>query len=170
MGRDREGVTIDIGCGEKPRGKIGVDVRPNTIVDVVADARELPFNPEVAAEVYMSDVIEHFRYSQVKGILVDVRIILEKGGILWVKTPDFRWIANNYDEIPVERFQRKVYGGWTYPLDPGEDYQENSHNLILTGDMLKELLEDAGFVQVQVNTDLPAPDHWNMAAHAIKPD
>ena len=62
---------LDIGCGKnKKRGCIGLDLRKTGSVDVVADARKLPFREEAFDHVYSSHLIEHFGHREVKNVLV----------------------------------------------------------------------------------------------------
>jgi predicted SAM-dependent methyltransferase len=53
---------LDIGCGEIKKGDIGLDFRRTKFVDVIADARMLPFKSESFEHVYSSAVIEHFSH------------------------------------------------------------------------------------------------------------
>jgi predicted SAM-dependent methyltransferase len=71
---------LDIGCGEGPKkGDIGVDFRKTSSVDIVADARMLPFKDESFDHVYSSHLIEHFSHREVRNVLFEwVRVL--KGG------------------------------------------------------------------------------------------
>ncbi|MBS7635568.1 hypothetical protein KEJ34_08855, partial [Candidatus Bathyarchaeota archaeon] len=56
-----DSMMLDIGCGEGPkRGDIGLDIRKTSSVDILADARMLPFRDESFVHVYSSHLIEHF--------------------------------------------------------------------------------------------------------------
>ena len=61
---------LNIGCGEKQKqGYISVDFRKTVFVDVVADARKLPFKNESFHHVYSSHLIEHFSHMEVEDVL-----------------------------------------------------------------------------------------------------
>jgi len=61
---------LDIGCGErKIPGAVGLDIRKTGQVDIIADARYLPFKDEVFDHVYSSHVIEHFSHREVKDVI-----------------------------------------------------------------------------------------------------
>ena len=71
---------IDIGCGDSKRvGFVGVDVRKTKAVDVIADARKLPFRDSCFNYVYSSHLIEHFSHREVKNVLVEWVRVLRKG-------------------------------------------------------------------------------------------
>lgn len=161
--------TVDVACGTDPRGDVNLDVRPTPDVDVRADVRALPLADGAAEEIVAVDVLEHVRWDDVPVVLEECHRTLEPGGTLWVRTPDFAWICENHGSIAPMRLQRKLYGGATSPMGPAEGYEANYHRSIFHPRLLEELLDDVGFVDVVVNTDLPAPNHWNMAARAVVP-
>lgn len=161
-------VSVDIGCGDTCRGELGIDIRAIDEVDIRANAEYLPIKAKSVQEVLMVDVLEHFRWSDVSKVLSEVYRILEPGGVYYVRTPDFDWITNNYDTIPPMRLQRKLYGGYTHPLNDGEGYEANQHHTMFTEDIIIDLLKSTGFSRIEVNHDLPAPNHWNFAVYAEK--
>lgn len=116
----------------------------------------------------MVDVLEHFRWSDVRDVVSEVFRILEPEGVYYLRTPDFDWIANNFDAIPPMRLQRKMYGGYTHPINEGEGYEANQHHTMFTEEIITDLLESSGFTRIEVNRDLPAPNHWNFAVYAVK--
>lgn len=161
-------VSIDIGCGTTCRGELGLDVRDVKEVDIRGDARHLPLKDESVHEIIMVDVIEHFRWADVREVISEVFRVLKPEGVFYMRTPDFDWIANNYDTIPPMRLQRKLYGGYTHPLNDGEGYKANQHHTMFTEAIITDLLEEAGYTRTEVNRDLPAPNHWNFAVYAEK--
>ena len=73
-------LVLDIGCGEKKlKGAIGVDVRKTKDVDIIADARYLPFKDEVFDHVYSSHLIEHFSHREVKEVIKEWVRVLKRG-------------------------------------------------------------------------------------------
>jgi len=55
----RYGFTLDIGCGPKKYGNIGIDIKKTTAVDVVASAEYLPFKDGTFDTVFCCHVLEH---------------------------------------------------------------------------------------------------------------
>jgi predicted SAM-dependent methyltransferase len=83
-----KGLVLDIGCGENKKGHIGIDIRETKVVDIVADARFLPFRDESFDSVYSSHTIEHFSHREVKNVLAEWVRVLKKGGVMEVRCPD----------------------------------------------------------------------------------
>lgn len=161
-------VTLDIGCGASCRGDLGLDVRATNDVSIKGDALNLPLATASVHEVIMVDVLEHFRWSDVRDVLSEVSRVLEPDGAFYVRTPDFEWIATNYEAIEPMRLQRKLYGGFTHPINDGEGYEANQHQVMFTEGIIENLLEETGFTRIEVNRELPPPNHWNMAVYAEK--
>ena len=62
------GPKLNVGCGSDIREDyLNVDARELPGVDVVADVRQLPFEPRSVDELYASHTIEHFREHQLRG-------------------------------------------------------------------------------------------------------
>ena len=77
---------LDIGCGErKKKGCIGLDLRKTSSVNVVADARMLPFRDEAFDHIYSSHLLEHFSHREVKNVLVEWVRVLKTGGTLEIR-------------------------------------------------------------------------------------
>ncbi len=61
---------LDIGCGNRKRqGALGLDIQVTKDVEVIANARKLPFRNEASDNVYSSHVIEHFSHREVLKVL-----------------------------------------------------------------------------------------------------
>ena len=61
---------LDIGCGDRKRqGALGLDIQVTKDVDVIADARKLPFRDEAFDHVYSSHVLEYFSHREVLKVL-----------------------------------------------------------------------------------------------------
>jgi len=137
-----KGLMLDIGCGEgKREGAIGVDLRKTTSVDIVADARHLPFANESFEYVYSSHIIEHFSHREVKCVLAEWTRVLKKGGIFEIRCPDLRARAFLFFLNPSWQNVRNIYGG--------QDYAGNYHKCGFSYGLLKSLLESCGIKKVK---------------------
>jgi ubiquinone/menaquinone biosynthesis C-methylase UbiE len=141
---------LEIGAGTKPqkdKSWIHQDIRNLPGIDLVCDAKKLPFNDNELEEVFSSHVIEHFSWREVKGVLVEWLRVLKKGGLLEIVTPDFFRLWSNLilqTEIPK-------YGNWrggpvdsafvAYVTGGGQDYPENTHTAHYTDQWYKETLK-----------------------------
>ena len=74
---------LDMGCGENKRpGFISIDMRRTSSVDVIANARFLPFRDKSFDYVYSSHLIEHFGHREVRKVITEwVRV----GGTIEIK-------------------------------------------------------------------------------------
>jgi SAM-dependent methyltransferase len=87
-------VVIDIGCGDKPyypwvagriKAYLGVDLRAEHPVDVVALGEQLPFVDHCAQVVVASQVLEHV--PEPDKVLLEMRRLLEAGGHVLISVP-----------------------------------------------------------------------------------
>jgi SAM-dependent methyltransferase len=128
---------LDIGCGEsKKKDSIGIDFRITPSVDVLADARQLPFINESFDHVYSSHVIEHFSHREVKSVLTEWIRVLKKRGIFEIRCPDLRARALLFFLDPSWQNVRNIYGE--------QDYDGNFHRGGYSYGLLKSLLESCG--------------------------
>jgi predicted SAM-dependent methyltransferase len=132
---------LDIGCGENKKGDIGLDYRKTNSVDVVADARMLPFKDESFDHVYSSDAIEHFGHCEVRSVVVEWVCVLKGGGIIEIRCPDLRARAFLFFLNPTWQNVKNVYGG--------QDYVGNYHKCGFSFGLLKRLLESCGIRNVK---------------------
>jgi predicted SAM-dependent methyltransferase len=137
---------INLGCGHIPReGYVNVDARELPSVDVVADARRLPFDPGSVVELYTAHMIEHFPLDDLKQILLPYwRGLLEPGGALHLVVPDAGAMLDDYGtgRMSFEDLRLVTFGD--------QEYQGDFHFTMFTPTSLTELLEDVGFSPVKV--------------------
>jgi len=132
---------LDIGCGESKKGDIGVDLRKTGSVDIVADARMLPFKDESFDHVYSSHLIEHLSHREVRNVLVEWVRVLKKGGIIEIRCPDLRARALPFFLNPSWQNVKNIYGE--------QDYIGNYHKCAFSFGLLKHLLESCGIRNVK---------------------
>jgi len=135
-------VVIDIGCGEtKKEGAIGVDLRKTKCVDIVANARWLPFRDQSIDHVYSSHVIEHFSHRETESVLTEWVRCLKKGGIFEIRCPDLRARAFLFFLSPSWQNVKHIYGE--------QDYPGNSHKCGFSCGILKDLLKRQGIKNIK---------------------
>jgi predicted SAM-dependent methyltransferase len=132
---------LDIGCGQTKKGNIGIDLRRTKYVDVLADARLLPFQSESFDGVYSSAVIEHFSHREVRKVLIEWSRVLKREGLLEIECPDLRARAFLFFLNPSWKNIQDVYGG--------QDYESNYHKCGFSYALLKDLLESCGITSVR---------------------
>lgn len=133
---------LDIGCGENlKKGDIGLDFRKTSSVDVVADARMLPFRDESFDHVYSSHLIEHVSHREVRSALVEWVRVLKRNGIIEIRCPDLRARALLFFLTPSWQNVKNIYGE--------QDYVGNQHRCGFSFGLLKHLLESCGIENVK---------------------
>jgi SAM-dependent methyltransferase len=147
---------LHIGCGlNKLKGYINIDIVPLEGCDVVMDAtNDLDIIPSnIAVEIRMENVFEHFYRDQQPKVLKESHRILKKGGKLIIRG------LPNFDAI-IEAYLKKEKGAIgeefdlfnVYRLTHGEPEQGEGdnrlnqlHKDIFTKRSIRALLENAGF-------------------------
>lgn len=81
-------MTLDLGCGFACRsGAIGVDRFRPSDAKVIGDVRRLPFKSHSVDEIYISNVLEHFRKPEL--VLDEIHRVLGLVGKLHIRVPHF---------------------------------------------------------------------------------
>jgi len=138
----RSMIGIDVGCGNnKKAGFLGVDIRRTKVVDVLADARNLPFRDESFDYVYSDQVLEHFSHTEVGNVLLEWVRVLKKGGIIEIRCPDLRARAFLFFLNPTWQNVKNIYGE--------QDFTGNYHKCGFSFGLLKHLLESCGIRNVK---------------------
>lgn len=111
---------LDIGCGNKKvKGAIGIDNKKTNDTDLVLDIEKtkLPFKKNTVDVVYFNNVLEHLE--DPFSVLIKVRKILKKNGIVKIKVPFFSSCAAH--DTDHKRFFN--YSSFEY-FEDKENYQE----------------------------------------------
>lgn len=139
----KDKLILEIGCGTTKvfQDSIGLDVRQVEGVDVVADARQLPFKDEYFDHVYSSHVIEHFSHREVKDVLDEWIRVLKVGGIFELRCPDLRLRALIFALNPKKQDIINIYGE--------QDYPENQHMCGFSYGILKKTLTELGIIKIK---------------------
>lgn len=142
------GSKLHIGCGARRlAGWINADIVPG-IGDIVLDLRDaLP--PGTFAEIYACHVLEHCFAEETPKILLKLRQALAPGGTLRLSVPDLRLVVANC-------LESQSYGGEQSALAVlyGGDFasttqKQDRHYQIFWLERLTELLQQAGFVEIE---------------------
>jgi len=130
---------LNVGAGHAPLPDyINVDSRPLDGIDVVADARHLPFDPGTVAEIFSAHFLEHFPVEELRrSVLPSLVALLEEGGAFVAVVPDMGTMVAECaaGRIPYEDFFEVTYGG--------QEYSGDFHFAGFTAESLCELLEEA---------------------------
>lgn len=106
-----EPLKLDLGCGKrKKEGFIGVDRRKFEGIDIVHDLLVFPWPwaDESVAEIYMSQVMEHFTNMERVKIVNEMYRVMQKGATAQVTTP--YWCSN------------RAYGDFTHKWPPVSEF------------------------------------------------
>lgn len=135
------------GEAAKPGWKI-LNVQPNPGVDYIGDCCDLGVFPDgTVDEIYASHVLEHLGYAdELPRALLEFHRVLKNGGKASISVPDFDLLCrlfldaqqNLTDRILI---MRMIFGGQTDRYD--------FHYVGLSFDILRTLLEEVGFSQVE---------------------
>lgn len=152
---------LHIGCGlKKIKGYINIDIIPtegcDVVMDAVNDLYQIP--SDIALEIRMENVFEHFYRHQQLGALREYHRILKMGGKLVITG------LPNFDSI-IEAYLKKDRGAVgevfdlfnVYRLTHGEPEQGNEinqlHKDLFTKKSIRDLLEHAGFTIERVDDE-----------------
>jgi len=137
------GLSLNIGCGDKVLGSISgnkcinVDIRQLDGVDIVCDARHLPFKNECFDRVLAYDIIEHFPVSETENLLKEWTRVLKINGRMKIRTPSMKWVAYYYIHKKDAKFV-------SYHIFGGQEYEKNFHYVLFDYEWLSALCKKYG--------------------------
>lgn len=136
---------INVGCGRKVlSGWVNVDIIARDGVDVVCDARELPF-PDCSVDVVMGiHVIEHFYQWEAPVVLAEWRRVLKRGGSLILELPNIRKACQNLLKGRSDQMSM-----WALYGNPDDHFPYNAHKWGYTPGTLDKLLAQVGFEMIE---------------------
>ncbi|MCK5295270.1 MAG: methyltransferase domain-containing protein [Alphaproteobacteria bacterium] len=112
---------LEIGGGKKPReGYLQMDMKKLKGVDVVGDAKKLPFEDGELSEIYGHWLLEHFAYREIPKLLKEWHRALEKGGKVHMVTNNGEAHTFAYLEgvIDIHEYNRMLFGIALQKIDP----------------------------------------------------
>lgn len=144
--REQGALRLNLGCGHIALdGYINVDMRELPNVDVAAAVDALPFEEGTVDEVFSAHLIEHFPQEELRRKLLPYwYACLKPGGRFGAVTPDAAAMiaAAGAGTYGFEDFREVLFGT--------QDYEGDYHFNLLTPDSMTTLLQEAGFVDVEV--------------------
>ncbi len=144
--RMRDELRVNVGAGHIALdGYLNVDSRELPGIDVVADVRNLPFQPEELAEVYSAHLLEHFPIDELRRVILPHWVsLLGDGGKFVAVVPDVEaMVAERASgRMPFDDLVEVLYGG--------QEYAGDFHFSGFSTSSLIALLEEAGLEDVKV--------------------
>ena len=141
-----DGLKVNLGAGALTlNGYINVDSRELEGIDLVCDARDLPFEPGSVLELRLAHLIEHFEaYSMRNSIMPYWASLIKNGGKIRIITPNWQAMMDGYinKQVAYRDLLEVTFGS--------QEYAGNYHYNLFTPDSLSELLRDSGFSGIVV--------------------
>lgn len=188
MGFIPKTVKLNLGCGPLPLHQqhltiMGGDLRGWTLVDKYVkhqmienwDATKLDEVEDGTAEhIYASHLLEHLPYTEVPEILSMWRRKLAPNGILTLNVPDLVWGCTQV----LKYAGGQILDGYFYEFDGehglmsvlygNEAHEGEFHKSGFVDRYLNELLEQVGFVDIEIKSEVDAHDMGVLIATAKK--
>lgn len=134
---------LHLGCGNRYlEGYINIDIRSGANVDIVADIRNLNFEPESVDLIYNCAVLEHFGRHEWFDILKHWTSLLKPNGKMYISTTDFDALVERYkNSKSLEELLGFLIGGQKYEYD--------FHGMVFNFDILFKAMQSLGFKDIQ---------------------
>lgn len=143
--KNTDGVHLNLGCGRFPLpGFINIDQFEDVKPDLVADVTKLPYEPGTVDEIYCGHMLEHLDWKEGQDALEHWLEILKPGGTISICVPDFDVLAKKHAENPSAAAMRQMNDLYVYSYQ-----QESPHKYMYNGALLKSVMINAGFVEVE---------------------
>ncbi|OPX99510.1 MAG: putative glycosyltransferase EpsH [Syntrophorhabdus sp. PtaB.Bin047] len=161
-------IKLNLGCGPfRLSGFINVDVSENVPADLTCDALALPYRVGTVDEIYCGHMLEHLTLAEGKKALKYWNCLLKPCGKIAVTVPDFDVLAKKYLDNPTVDALKEMNDLYIYSY-----CQESHHRYCYSGDLLKQVMEEAGFKDVRrLPVDHPYfvdPVDWQVGFEGVK--
>ncbi len=142
-----EGVKLQLGCGSKLwPGYINVDFVGG---DIESDLRNLPFADDFADLIISVHVLEHFYRWEADEVVSEWRRVLKPGGKIIFELPCMDKILTYIAERVTKGIPMDARMTWLALWgDPKYEAPQMCHKWGYTKDLARELLTDAGFINI----------------------
>lgn len=154
---------VNLGAGENQiPGACNLDRRPLPGIDVVADAKQLPFADNSVDELIANGLLEHFPVSETEDLLDEWTRVLKPGGKIRIETPDLKELCRQFykGKLSVDSLVSSLYGE--------EGDSENSHKSGFDEDKLRSLLKSKGIQKIERVTEEVSPDRLCMVGRRAR--
>lgn len=136
------------GRGTKVPGFLTVDLSEEHDVDIKADVSNLPMADGSVAEIYASQILEHFPHVRTEAVLKEWYRVLKPSGKIVIGVPDFQRAIELYQAHGLTAWVVNfLYGDQGYPLA--------YHYAPFTFASLAAQLDKAGFRNVKRISVMP---------------
>lgn len=153
-------LTLNVGCGDRtydeyPTGFtcVNFDTRRSLgKVDVVGDARVLPFEGGRFDYILASDIIEHFPIKETGAVLKEWCRVLKSNGIIEFRLPNIAAVCKYY--VTVENVlpeDKARYTSWL--LYGGQEYTGNFHYVAFDRAWFRSICSGMGLKEVSYKED-----------------
>ena len=140
-----DAIRLNLGCGNYPmKGFVNVDQFENVKPDLMADATDLPYNPDSIDEIYCGHMFEHLSCDEGQEALRHWLSILKPGGEIRIVVPDFDELVKLYLDNPTPEEMKHFNDLYIYSY-----VQESPHRYFYSAALLKMAMETAGFKKVE---------------------
>lgn len=135
---------LHLGCGKRYlKGWYHIDAINHPNVQMSADVSDLSLFPDACVdEIYASHVLEHINRHKVVLVLKEWTRVLKSGGKLRIAVPNFEAVVDHYNEKrDLSILMGLLYGG--------QDSELNYHYVTFDFEILKSILSDLGFNNIE---------------------
>lgn len=156
----KELLRLNLGCGHDIRpGWVNVDKFPARADVVQANFPQLPFADNLANEVVLSHVLEHFGYEDGYTLTSEIQRVLAPGGVAHIEVPDVAWCmtqflnapeADTYTNPSGDYSINHRWGLWAQSIWGDQHNDGLFHKWGYTENRLMNLLKAVGFSGVNI--------------------
>lgn len=145
---------LHLGSGNiKINGFLNIDANIFFNSDLAANIKKLKINSESVESIYNSHILEHFKRKEAPKVLREWYRILSKGGLIYICVPDLEEIfsiyLDNLKKYNQDKESKRVVNFIERILYGGQNHKYNFHYNGFSFLTLKELLESAGFKDIE---------------------
>jgi len=166
-------VWINLGSGASPYPQfVNVDINLARRPDMWLDVRQgLPFVGGTVDAIYTRHVLEHFYHDELMRVLAECHRVLRPGGGMRVMVPSLEVACRAYlegDDSVLMTFPRpyRSRGGRAVNLL----FCDGQHRMGFDFSLMHELLEDAGFTDIQCAPRAESRFFPSAVLHEMEPD
>jgi tetratricopeptide (TPR) repeat protein len=147
--RDGQGKKLHLGCGSKILESYwNVDIFQGKGVDEVFELDSIPYKDNSISEIYSEHALEHVILDRAGKAIIDWYRVLQPGGKLTLRIPDFQQCCENYIKSEPTSYDRLWYKWTIYGIQKsqaGEPDDAQIHKSGFSKSEIEIVLKRAGF-------------------------